>query len=78
MSIAPERIQPRSTYVHVDGCRAVSTINLQIARELADDHESYEDLYCTGCRDHQPIEQFAWVGIDGHASDRIKSGSNDD
>lgn len=72
MSIVSDT-QPRSTYVHIDGCRAVSTVGLEIARALADDSGDYDDLYCSGCRDRRPIEEFAWVGSDGVSDDRIRT-----
>jgi hypothetical protein len=72
MSIAPERAQPRSTYVHLDGCRAVSRVALNVAQQIADDLESLDDLYCTGCRERRPILEFYWVDPDGQAYERQK------
>lgn len=70
MSIALERTQPRSTYVHLDGCRAVSSVAMHIAQQIADDYDCPDDLYCSGCRARKPIEEFYWVDSDGQAYDR--------
>lgn len=72
MSIASELTQPRSTYVHVDGCRAVSTVGLEVARSLADDNHLLDDLYCTGCRGRRPIVEFCWTERDGTPGERVR------
>jgi hypothetical protein len=68
MSVAPDRTQPRSTYVHLDGCRAVSSVSMNIAQQIADD-DCFDDLYCSGCRTRKPIVEFYWVDSDGSPSD---------
>lgn len=78
MSISPPTSQPRSTYFHLDGCKAVSRVSLSIAQQLADLVDSIDYLYCTGCREQRPIEQFAWVNHDGHGVELIRPDENAD
>lgn len=63
-----EQPKLRYTYVHVDGCKAVTMIGRDLARQLQNEPEQCEWLYCSGCRSERPVEQFVWVGSNGHDS----------
>lgn len=44
------------------GCGAVTIMSLDIAETYARDPFFYAGTFCTGCRQHFPVEQFVWDG----------------
>lgn len=78
MSIAPPTSQPRSTYFHLYGCKAVTRVGLPIAQQLADLVDSVDFLYCAGCRKSRSIYEFAWVDHNGHGVELIRQDENAD
>ena len=59
----------RSSYIHVGGCGAVTTMRVDLAETYARDPHFYESTYCVGCGMHRPVGaagEFHWVdGRDG-------------
>lgn len=53
----------RDSYIH-KRCGALTRINNAIAETYARDPKFYGSTYCVGCRDHFPVSQFIWDGID--------------
>lgn len=51
----------RTSYKHVGGCGAVTTMNYAIAETYARDPGFYGSTYCSGCRMHRPVAEFEWV-----------------
>lgn len=49
----------RDTYIHLP-CRALTKMGLDIAETYARDPNFYSGTYCTKCRMHRPVNEFAW------------------
>ena len=50
----------RTSYVHVDGCGAVTTMRLPIAETYARQPGFYGSTYCVTCCMHRPVGEFRW------------------
>lgn len=54
----------RRSYIHVDGCGAMTTMAVDIAETYAREPGFYGATYCCGCRKHRPVGphgEFIWV-----------------
>ena len=51
----------RYSYVHKDGCGAVTTMNHAISETYARQPSFYGSTYCTGCSKHRPLSEFRWT-----------------
>ena len=51
----------RRSYVH-DACGAVTTMGVALAETYARDPSFYGGTFCTKCRGHFPVGEFAWDG----------------
>jgi len=43
------------------GCGAVTSMGLELCETYARDQHFYGSTYCTTCRKHLPVAEFAWV-----------------
>lgn len=60
----------RRTYLHVDGCGAVTSMGLALSETYARDPEFYGATYCTGCGMHRPVGEFMWAGTSQRVGSR--------
>lgn len=52
--------EPRSTYIHVDGCGESTTMTGKLPESVARDPSGYGKTFCTGCGKHVPVEEVEW------------------
>lgn len=50
----------RCSYVHKDGCGALTTMGLALCETYARDPSFYGSTYCVGCSMHRPVGEFRW------------------
>lgn len=59
--IAKGFVRPvRRSYIH-DKCGAETTMGLSLCETYARDPLFYGSTYCTACRMHRPVGEFAWA-----------------
>lgn len=64
----------RASYIHTEGCGAVTTMNSAIAETYARQPDFYGATYCTGCRMHRPVGaagEFDWIESDGTTGPKV-------
>jgi hypothetical protein len=50
----------RRSYIHADGCGALTTMGLALCETYARDPKFYGATYCVGCQMHRPVGEFRW------------------
>jgi hypothetical protein len=61
----------RLSYMHTNGCGAVTTMGSSIAETYARNPYFYGSTYCAGCSMHRPVGpdgEFHWLEPDGRTS----------
>jgi hypothetical protein len=51
----------RRSYIHTDGCGALTTMGLALCESYARNPSFYGSTYCCGCRMHRPVDEFRWT-----------------
>lgn len=52
--------EPRSTYIHVDGCGKATTMSKSLVKSVARNPDYYSHTFCSGCTEHVPVEEVQW------------------
>jgi len=52
--------EPRSVYVHVDGCKQSTKMVGDLPESVARDPEWYGRTFCVACGKHVPVEEVEW------------------
>jgi hypothetical protein len=50
----------RRSYIHADGCGALTTMGLALCETYARQPVFYGSTYCVGCSMHRPVNEFRW------------------